>query len=94
MKELYFNEEGELWSWASYEVDIIPSSKPSYEQLFRMSSQLEKENDKLREHSTCLKKFVRYLKGIIKTFKIEITKILNSKETCEKCISLKKEVID
>lgn len=47
-------------------MDIVPATKPYYEQLFTMSGQLDKENDKPMQHILGLKDSVRYLDGIIK----------------------------
>lgn len=54
--------------------------KPSYAQLFRISGQLVEENNKLREYTLGLKEFQIHLKEINKSFKVETTKIRNSKK--------------
>lgn len=79
MKESFSNEEDEILLKASYEGDIILSIKPSYVKLFRMCHQLVKENSKLRKRTIGLKESLRYLKEIKIYFKIEITKLRNSK---------------
>lgn len=40
IKEPYFNEEDEVFLMETYEVDTIQATKPSYEQIFRMSGKL------------------------------------------------------
>lgn len=58
-----------------------------------MSAELVKENDKLREYNLVLKENLRSHEEVNKSFKIEIIKSINSRETCETCVSLKKKVI-
>lgn len=59
-----------------------------------MIAQLIKENDKLKECNLPLKESYKSHEEINKYFKIEINKNRNSRETCETCVSLKKEVND
>lgn len=93
MKEPSSNEEYEVYSRASYEVDIVPSTNHLTNNYFEWAV-TKGENNKIRECTLGLKESIIYIEEIIKTFKIETTKIINSKEICEKCVSLKKEVID
>lgn len=88
VKEPSSNKDDNFFLMLSYEVDIVSTTKMSYEQLFRMSGQLEKENDKLRYHNLGLKESTRYVEAIIKTFKKEITKIRNSKTQKKHVISV------
>lgn len=53
-----------------------------------MSGHLVEENNKLREHTISLKESLRHLKGINDSFKIEITRLRNSKEECKRRDSL------
>lgn len=62
--------------------------------MLKMSAQLIKENDTLKEHNLVLKEYLNSLKEINKSFKIQINKIRNSRETCETCVPLKREVND
>lgn len=62
--------------------------------MFRISSELVKENDKLRKRNIDLKEHVIILEESNKSFKIEKAKIRNPRETCETFVSLKKEVVD
>lgn len=94
MKKFSFNEKYEIYLKASYEIDIIPGIKPSYAKLFRMTSQIEEENAKLRERTLGLKESLIYLKEIKNYFKIYITKTKSRKEDCKCCDSLIKEVVD
>lgn len=56
MKEYSSDKEHEVCLKATYDVNTFSSSKPSYEQLFRMSGQFVEENDKLRERFLGLKR--------------------------------------
>lgn len=80
MKQLSSNEENEIFLKASYEEDTTKVTKSFYEQLFKMGSQLVKENDKLKEHDLVIKELLESLEEVNKSFKIEITKIRNSRE--------------
>lgn len=94
IKESSSNKEDGVFLEASYEEDTIEVTKPSYKQLFKMNTELVKENDKHRECNLVLKENSRSLEEFNKLLKIEIIKIRNSKENCETCVSLKKEVIE
>lgn len=93
-KESPSNKEDEVFLKATYKIDNIPGVKPCYKQLFWMCSQLVEENDKLRQHILELNESVKYLKEINNSFNIDITKNKYSRKTCDKYVSLKKEVID
>lgn len=79
MEKSSSNKEDEIFLKTSYEGDTILDIKPSYAQLFRMSDQSVEENNKLRERILSLIESLRYIKEINKSFKIEITKLRNSK---------------
>lgn len=52
------------------------------------------ENDKLINQNLDLKEYLGFLEESNKSLKLEINNIRNARETCETCVSLKKEVID
>lgn len=56
MSEFSSNEEYEICLRASFLEDTIPGIEPSFAQIFKMSSQLDEENAKLREFTIGLKK--------------------------------------
>lgn len=94
IEEPYSNKEVDVFLKASYEEDDVEVTKPSYKQLFRISAKLVKENDKLRKYNLNLKEYLWSIEESNKLFKLEITKIRNSRESCETRVSLEKEVIE
>lgn len=62
--------------------------------MFIISSELVKENDKLRKFNSYLKEYLGSLEERKKSVNLEITKIRNSSKFCETHVSLKKKVDD
>lgn len=93
-ERIFFNKEYEICLKAFHEWDIIPGIKPYYAQLFMMSGQLVKENDKQREHILGFEESLKDPKEVNNSFKMKITKIRRSRKERKWCDSLIGEIIN
>lgn len=78
----------------SYEDDNHELTKLSYKKLFKLSIELIKENDDIKNRNLDLKNHLEFLEKITEMLKYDITNTRNLVGTCETCVLMKKEVKD